>query len=98
MDKIHHIAIQVNDISNAVDWYQNRFDVTVSYQDETWAMLNFDNISLAIVISDEHPPHFAIQSQRAEKFGKLKLHRDGTESVYIKDPFDNSVEIIKLPE
>lgn len=98
MDKIHHIAIQVDDVSSAVDWYQNRFDVAVSYQDETWAMLNFDNISLAIVVPGQHPPHIAIQNQQAERFGKLKPHRDGTESVYIKDPFDNAVEIIKLPE
>ncbi len=95
MDKIHHIAVQVDDVKQAVDWYRDQFDIEVSYQDETWAMLKFDNISLAIVIPGQHPPHFAIENEQAEKYGELTPHRDGTASIYIKDPFDNAVEIIK---
>ena len=49
MDKIHHVAIQVQDISESVEWYKNNFDVKVSYQDETWAMIDFENTSLALV-------------------------------------------------
>lgn len=95
MDKIHHIAVQADDIKSAVNWYKDQFDVEVTYQDETWAMLKFDNISLAIVVPDQHPAHFAIENQEAEKYGKLKTHRDGTASFYTKDPFGNAVEIIK---
>ena len=98
MDKIHHIAIQVDDVKQAVNWYEDKFDIKVNYQDDTWAMLEFDNISLALVVPGQHPPHFAIQDQEAEKFGELSLHRDRTESVYLSDPFDNSIEIIKLPK
>ena len=95
MDKIHHVAIQVDDIKTAVEWYSSQFDIEVSYQDETWAMLKFDNLSLALVIPSQHPNHFAIESDDAARFGKLTQHRDGTASVYINDPFGNSVEIIK---
>lgn len=95
MDKIHHIAIQVEDINKAVDWYCSQFDVEVGYQDETWAMLKFDNIYLAIVIPGQHPPHFAIEDENAEKYGELTPHRDGTASIYINDPFGNSIEIMK---
>ena len=95
-DKIHHIAIQVDDISTAVEWYTKAFDVEVSYQDESWAMLKFDNISLALVLPGQHPPHFAIANEHAENYGALTPHRDGTASVYIKDPFENAVEIIRL--
>ena len=95
MDKIHHVAIQVNDIQQAVDWYSNKFEVEVRYQDETWALLQFANLSLALVVPDQHPPHFAIENANAEAFGKLTEHRDGTESIYIKDPFGNEIEIMK---
>ena len=95
MDKIHHIAIPVKAIDKAVDWYVSQFDVRVSYQDESWALLKFENLSLALVLPSEHPGHFAIEHDRAESFGALTPHRDGTESVYIKDPSGNTVEILK---
>ncbi|MDG2176896.1 MAG: VOC family protein [Gammaproteobacteria bacterium] len=94
-DKIHHIAVQVDDIGDAVDWYTQSFDVEVSYQDESWAMLEFDNLSLALVLPGEHPGHFAVTNDHAEKYGSLTTHRDGTASVYIKDPFGNAVELIR---
>ena len=96
MDKIHHIAIQVKNISDSVEWYKQNFDLEVSYQDETWAMLNFENTSLALVIPEEHPYHFAIETSHAELYGNLTKHRDGTASVYIKDIDGNNVEMIKL--
>ena len=96
MDKIHHIAIQVEDVNKAVEWYSRQFDVELAYQDESWALLKFDNISLAIVVPGEHPPHFAVEDDEAEKYGELTPHRDGTASIYIKDPFGNAVEILKI--
>ena len=98
MDKIHHIAIQVADISESVEWYKKNFEVEVSYQDETWAMIDFENTSLALVMPEEHPFHFAIESKQAEIYGDLKKHRDGTASVYIRDIDGNNVEMIKLDE
>lgn len=95
MDKIHHIAIPVKAIDKAVEWYVSQFDVRVSYQDESWALLKFENLSLALVLPSQHPGHFAIEHDRAERFGALTPHRDGTESVYIKDPSGNTVEILK---
>lgn len=97
MDKIHHIAIQVDDIKSAVEWYQSNFDIKVDYEDETWAMLKFDNLSLALVLPSQHPSHFAIENDNAAEFGELTPHRDGTASIYINDPFRNSIEIIKTP-
>ena len=98
MDKIHHIAIQVKNIEESVNWYKENFDVEVSYQDKTWAMINFENTSLALVIPEEHPYHFAVETNEAESFGKLTKHRDGTASVYIKDIDGNNVEMIKLKD
>lgn len=94
LDSMHHVAISVDDISKAVDWYTKTFRCEIAYQDPTWALLKFANLSMALVIPDQHPPHVAFSSPRAEEFGELKPHRDGTRSVYIADPAGNAVEIM----
>ena len=96
MDKIHHLAIQVEDIGKSVDWYKKNFDIQVSYQDETWAMIDFENTSLALVIPEQHPFHFAIESDEASSYGELTEHRDCTASVYIIDIDGNNIEMLKL--
>ena len=95
MDKIHHIAIEVKNIQDSINWYTNNTKCNISYQDDTWAMLTYDNISLALVLPNMHPPHIAFEKDNAEDYGTLKKHRDGTSSVYINDPTNNSVEILK---
>lgn len=98
LDSLHHVAIQVDDIVRAVDWYLARFNTRVDYQDESWALLGFENISLALVRPDQHPAHIAVTHRQAETFGRLTRHRDGTESVYIQDSEGNSVEIMKVAD
>lgn len=93
LDEIDHVAVAVKNIRQAVDWYTSTFNCQVSYQDETWAFIEFANIKLALVVPSQHPPHIALLSSQAESFGRLKLHRDGTRSVYIADPSGNAVEI-----
>ena len=94
LDSIDHIAIPVQDVASAVDWYTRTFQCEVSYQDDTWAFLKFGNVKLALVIPGQHPAHIGFVSSEAEKFGDLKLHRDGTRSCYVVDPAGNSVEIL----
>lgn len=95
MDRLDHIAIQVQDIPRALEWYRSRFDVEVVYADETWAMLRFGNVDLALVVTDQHPPHIAVQREDAERWGTLVAHRDGTASVYVRDPSGNVLEVMK---
>lgn len=95
LDKIDHIAVQVDDIALAVEWYTTTFNCSVEYQDHTWAMLAFSNIKIALVISAQHPPHIGIIRPDASNFGKLKTHRDGTESCYVSDPCKNILEVLK---
>lgn len=97
LDPIDHIAIPVRDkgaLKATVDWYLSTFKCEVEYQDETWAFLRFGNIKLAFVIPEQHPPHLAFVSAKAEEFGTLKTHRDGTRSVYVEDPSGNTIEIM----
>jgi hypothetical protein len=94
LDSLDHVAVPVTDVAAAVEWYRGTFRCEVKYQDPTWAFLEFGNIRLALVIAEQHPPHIAFVSPVAEKYGALKLHRDGTRSCYVKDPAGNAVEIL----
>jgi catechol 2,3-dioxygenase-like lactoylglutathione lyase family enzyme len=94
LDSIDHFAVPVQDVKSAVEWYTKTFQCRVRYQDETWAMLEFANMKLALVVPQQHPGHVAFVHPEAEKFGTLKPHRDGTRSVYIHDPSGNAVEIL----
>ena len=98
LDTLHHTAIQVRDVAEAVDWYTSQFSCKVDYQDDTWAMIRFANVSLALVVPHQHPYHFAIVTDDLSPYGDAKPHRDGTSSVYIKDPSGNHVEMLKLAE
>ena len=95
LDTLHHAALRVKDVKETVEWYTQRFKCNVEYQDATWAMLAFENVRLAFVLAEQHPPHIAIVGDPAA-FGEPKVHRDGTSSVYVKDPNNNNVEIMAL--
>jgi catechol 2,3-dioxygenase-like lactoylglutathione lyase family enzyme len=96
MEKLHHIAVPVENIAEAINWYTDKFEITVNYSDDTWASLQFENIALALVIPGQHPPHIAVEKLDAERFGPLTKHRDGTASTYLSDPWGNIVEILNI--
>ena len=95
LDTMHHVAIRVSDIKATVDWYTKHFGCKVNYQDETWALVEFANIQLAFVLPQQHPPHIALLGDPSQ-YGEPKTHRDGTRSVYMKDPAGNNIEILAL--
>jgi catechol-2,3-dioxygenase len=94
LDRLHHVAISVPNIAEAVDWYRSTFACEVTYQDDTWAMLKFANVGIALVMPNQHPPHLGFVTPTAHDYKPLKRHRDGTESVYISDPAGNAVELL----
>lgn len=95
LDAIHHVAITVGNVAEAVEWYSSRFRCRVAYHDETWALLKFANTSLALVGGGLHPPHIGLMLPQADRFGSLKTHRDGIQYVYINDPSGNTVEVLQ---
>lgn len=94
LSTLHHVAIQVDHIATAAQWYQEQFNCELSYLDESWALLRFANTSLALVLPNQHPPHLAVCVDNADQHGPLKTHRDGTRSLYIKDQDGNYVELM----
>jgi len=91
---IDHIALEAKDINSSVDWYKDQFDCEVKYQDDSWALLGFENISLALVTPGDHPPHFAIVDERVRLLDGHKVHRDGIAYKYESDPNLNIIEKI----
>ncbi len=96
LDNIHHLALQVDDIDKSINWYRSHFVCEVAYEDSTWALLKFGNISLALVLPSQHPMHVAVAREDASLYGQPILHRDGTRSVYIEDPSGNHLEMLEL--
>jgi catechol 2,3-dioxygenase-like lactoylglutathione lyase family enzyme len=84
-DHIHHVAIPTSNVAESVSWYTTHTSCSVKYQDETWALLDYQNIQLALVLPGQHPPHLAIIRDNAGDFGPLVTHRDGTRSIYVQD-------------
>lgn len=94
LDAIDHVAIPVSDVASSVAWYREKFRCEIAYQDDTWALLAFANLRLALVIPEQHPPHLGLLSRHAEDFGPLQTHRDGTRSCYVQDIAGNAIEIL----
>jgi catechol 2,3-dioxygenase-like lactoylglutathione lyase family enzyme len=93
--KLDHIALQVKDIKAACEWYSGHFSVNVAYFDDSWALLEFDNIKLALVLPNQHKNHVAVEVN-PKKYPNLdfKQHRDGSNYHYLQDPWGNCVELI----
>ena len=98
MDNIDHIALQTKNINKSVDWFLNKFKCSVKYQDKSYAMLEFENMKLALVLPDQHPPHVAISCDNIEDHGKPGKHRDGSEFLYIEGLDENVFELIRYPD
>ncbi len=93
--KIDHIAISVDSPKEAAEWYSSNFNGSILYSDETWSVVEFENIKLAFVVKEQHPAHFAFEINDFKNKDKIKKHRDGTLSCYKKDPWGNIYELIK---
>ena len=92
MEKVDHIGIIVPSIKRAVAWYLENRDCKLKYEDATWALLEFKNVDIALVLPHEHPPHIAFVDETIENGTK---HHDGSESIYDHDTFGNIIEKIK---
>jgi catechol 2,3-dioxygenase-like lactoylglutathione lyase family enzyme len=100
-----HVAMQVPNIAEAVDWYHDTIPGSrVLYQDDTWAFLEAGGTKLAFVLPHQHAGHIAWRVDDAHlealaaRYGKsIKPHRDGTRSFYLEGPGGHAVEIISYP-
>ena len=66
MDKIDHIAIQTTSIKDSVLWYKKMFKCEIEFEDDTWALLKFDNTKL-IIIKEQLNTNAIIKNRIIEK-------------------------------
>ena len=98
---LDHVAIQVKNLKQSIEWYVSNLNLIVLYQDNTWAMLEaIDGTKIALTIPNEHPPHIAFQVDSFKSFPgrEIKYHRDGSAYLYTKDPSGNIIEYICWPD
>ena len=94
---VDHVAFVVPNIQEAVEWYGSKMDIEIVYQDDTWAMLAFQGVKLALVLPGKHPPHFAIKSELSRfpcSEDEIGQHRDHSSFYYMTDPYGNAIEWI----
>jgi catechol 2,3-dioxygenase-like lactoylglutathione lyase family enzyme len=94
--RLDHVALAVTDVPAAVRWWTEHFACRVKYADATWAQLDFENTSLALVTEGQHPLHLGFLVPDASAYGKAQTHRDGTKSVYAQAP-GGAIEYVERP-
>ena len=100
MNKIDHIALVVDHIQDAAEFYSEKLNMDCLYSDSTWALLRNEHLKIALVLEDSHPCHIAIRcesKEQLEKKGNPNQHRDGSLYVYEVGPSGNAIEWIYYP-
>jgi catechol-2,3-dioxygenase len=97
---IDHIAIVVDDLEEAAEWYMEACGGKVTHKEDTYYRLQLENTCIALILSSHGPnrPHIAVLVDCLEDLPKEKgqyvEHRDGTHGVYVTDPYGNHIEYI----
>ena len=97
--KIDHIAILVDDLDVAEEWYMKHLNATIEFKDQFYTRLRLENTCLALIDKIHYPyEHVGILVEDITNLplekGEVVKHRDGTIGVYVKDPFGNYLEYI----
>ena len=97
--KIDHIAILVDDLDKAEEWYLEHTKADVTFRDGKYVRITVDNTNIALIDRAHYPcAHIGLLVENIEDLptdkGEVVKHRDGTIGVYVKDPFGNYLEYI----
>jgi catechol 2,3-dioxygenase-like lactoylglutathione lyase family enzyme len=94
--RFHHIAKVVDNIADSVDWYLKNLGAKVLKQDDDWAMLQLDSLTLALTLPGKHPDHIAFEVDNLSDFpcppNEIKCHRDGSFFYYQEIPDGTVIE------
>lgn len=97
-----HVALVSKNISRAINWYVEKWNAEILYQDDTWGLIKIGESKIAFVVPHQHPAHICFEID--EEFINKKLsketfkgHRDGSSSCYIRDPDGNFLEFLYWP-
>lgn len=112
LKQLGHVAVRVEDISKAVEFYEKLGMVNV-WKDPDWAYMKAGDDGLALLGPGYRAagPHFGFVFSSREELeeqhrrlqaagipvGAIHSHRDGTASFYGKDPDGNLFEFLYEP-
>ena len=96
---VDHIAILVDDLSDAEKWYLKTLGGVITHKQDNYIRLKLGNTNLALLDKkfSSSRTHIGILCKDLDKLPSKGLrieHRDGTIGVYTKDPFGNNIEFI----
>ena len=99
MSIVDHIAVPVEDLKTAEEWYIQKLHGKVTFRDPKYIRMSVSNTNIALIDKKHYPyAHFAILVENIAdlplELGEAVYHRDGTTGVYVKDPFGNYLEYI----
>ena len=97
--KIDHIAVLVDNLDVAEEWYTEKLNGTVTFRGQKYTRLRLANVNIALIDKNHYSDaHFAVLVENKEDLptedGLIIHHRDGTIGVYVEDPFGNYLEYI----
>ena len=95
---VDHIAILVDDLDLAEEWYTSQLNAAVSFKDSKYIRIKVQNTNIALIDKKHYPyAHIGILVDDINNLpadGLRVEHRDGTIGVYVEDPFGNYLEYI----
>lgn len=98
-----HVALISKNINKSINWYVEKWEAEILYQDDTWGLIKIGESKIAFVSPHQHPAHICFEI--AEDFISKKLatetfkpHRDGSSSCYVRDPDGNFLEFLYWPK
>lgn len=101
---IDHVAFVVPNIEDAVNWYLENAKAKIIYKDKTWALIDIFGNKIAFALPNMHPNHVALLVKSKDQFpefllenDEIRQHRDGSQYIYLKDPFGNAIEWVLYP-
>ena len=100
---VDHVAILVDDLEEAEEWYAERLGGEITHRQENYIRLKLQNTNIALLSKkfDTSKSHIGILCKNIDNLpvdGTRVSHRDGTTGVYMQDPFGNNVEFIHYGE
>jgi len=95
---VDHIAVLVDDLDLAEEWYTSQLNAAVSFKDSKYIRIKVQNTNIALIDKKHYPyAHIGILVNDINNLpadGLRVEHRDGTIGVYVEDPFRNYLEYI----
>ena len=95
---VDHIAILVDDLDLAEEWYTSQLNAAISFKDSKYIRIKVQNTNIALIDKKHYPyAHIGILVDDINNLpadGLRVEHRDGTIGVYVEDPFGNYLEYI----